>query len=216
MIPRDSLAHFPYERKGTVWGLRAGLLNARDPKPAHSRLVVMPDLRYPIGPFEAGAGPDPRMRLKLLSELAEAPGLLRAAVAALSDSQLDTPYRPAGWTVRQVVHHLADAQMNWYVRTKLALTEDEPIVKPYDEVRWAELHDARTGLVEPSLILLEGLYRRWVELLRSLTEDQWKRKVVHPDRGVLVLDATLPMHVWHGRHHTAHILELRNRLGWAG
>jgi len=150
----------------------------------------------------------------LLSQLAEVPSRLRAAVAGLSESQLDTPYRPAGWTVRQVVHHLSDAQMNWYVRTKLAFTEDEPLVTPYDEMRWAELNDARTGPLEPSLMMLDGLYRRWVELFRSLTEEQWNRKLIHPDRGVFVLKATLPMQVWHGRHHTAHIEELRNRMGW--
>jgi hypothetical protein len=128
---------------------------------------IMPDLRYPIGPFEAGPPLDISKRLVLLSQLAEVPSRLQAAVAGLSESQLDTPYRPAGWTVRQVVHHLADAQMNWYVRTKLALTEDEPLVRPYDEVRWAELHDARTGPLEPSLMMLDGLHRRWVELFRS-------------------------------------------------
>jgi uncharacterized damage-inducible protein DinB len=174
----------------------------------------MPDLRYPIGRFEAGPPPDTGMRLQLLTQLAEAPSRLRAAVADLSESQLDTPYRPDGWTLRQVVHHLADAQMNWYVRTKLALTEDEPLVRPYDEVRWSELHDARTGPVEASLMLLDGLHRRWIGLFRSLTEEQWARRIIHPDRGTFVLNATLPMHVWHCRHHTAHIVELRKRMGW--
>jgi hypothetical protein len=105
----------------------------------------MPDLRYPIGPFEPGLPPDCRMRLRLLSQLAEAPSRLQVAVVGLSTSQLDTPYRSGGWTVRQVIHHLADAQMNWYLRTKLALTEHEPLVRPYHEVRWSELHDARTA-----------------------------------------------------------------------
>jgi len=103
--------------------------------------------------------------------------------------------------------------MNWYIRTKLALTEDAPIVKPYDENLWAELSDARAP-VEASLILLEGIHRRWVDLFRSLSEAEWKRKMIHPDRGVFILDATLPMHVWHARHHTTHITELRKRLGW--
>jgi uncharacterized damage-inducible protein DinB len=174
----------------------------------------MQDLRYPIGPFQAGPPPDAEERLTLLSQLAEAPDGLRAAVTGLSDSQLDTPYRPGGWTIRQVVHHLADAQMNWYIRTKLALTEDEPQVTSWDEVHWAELKDARTQPVEPSLTLLDGLYRRWVELFRSLTAEQWRRKLIHPDRGVFILDVALAMHVWHGRHHTAHILRLRNRMGW--
>lgn len=168
----------------------------------------------PLRMFEPAPLPDSGTRITLVSQLAEAPGSLRVAVAGLSASQLDTPYRPAGWTVRQVVHHLADAQMNWYVRTRLALTEDEPLVTPYDEVRWSELHDARTAPLEPSLILLDGLYQRWVELFNSLSEEQWKRKLIHPDRGVFVLDATLAMHVWHGRHHTAHIVALRTRMRW--
>jgi uncharacterized damage-inducible protein DinB len=175
---------------------------------------MMPDLRYPIGPFEAGRPPDISTRNALLSQLADVPSLMRAAVAQLSDNQLDTPYRPGGWTVRQVVHHLADAQMNWYVRTRLALTEDEPHVQPYDQAQWAELQDARAEPLEPSLILLEGLHRRWVALFRSLTEEQWKRKLIHPERGGFVLDSTLSMHVWHGRHHIAHIVELRRRMAW--
>lgn len=176
--------------------------------------AALTDLRYPIGPFVRGPAPDAGMRAELLSGLAGAPGPLRAVVSNLSESQLDTPYRPEGWTVRQVVHHLADAQMNWYIRTKLGLTEDQPTIKPYDEARWAELHDARTAPVEPSLVLLEALHRRWVELFRSLSEEQWKRTIVHPERGILVLENTLPMHVWHGEHHTAHIRELRNRMEW--
>jgi uncharacterized damage-inducible protein DinB len=175
---------------------------------------VTRDLRYPIGQFEAGAPPDRSMRLVLLAQMSEAPSLLRAAVANLSDSQLDTPYRPGGWTVRQVVHHLADSQLNWYLRTKLAVTEDVPTIIPFDEVLWAELHDARTAPLEPSLILLDGLYRRWVDLYQSLSEEQWKRRLIHPERGVFVLDTTLPMHVWHGQHHTAHITELRKRMDW--
>lgn len=120
----------------------------------------MRDLRYPTGPFKAGPPPDTDTRLALLSKLADVPHGLRAAVAGLSNSQLDTPYRPGGWTVRQVVHNMADAHMNWYIRTKLALRENHPDVSPYDEVQWAELHDARSQPVEPSLILLDGLHRR--------------------------------------------------------
>lgn len=174
----------------------------------------MTDLRYPIGRFEPGSAPDADTRADLLTRLADAPGQLRAAVAGLAESQLDTPYRLGGWTVRQVVHHLADSQMNWYIRTRLALTVDEPVVTPWDEVAWAELHDARAGLIEPSLDLLEGVHRRWVELFRSLTEEQWRRGMVHPERGVFVLDTSLAMFVWHMRHHTAHITELRGRMGW--
>jgi hypothetical protein len=135
------------------------------------------DLRYPIGPFEPEWNLGKERRLELVSQLATAPGHLRAAVAGLTPEQLDTRYRPDGWTVRQVVHHLADAQLNWYVRTKLALTEDEPLVKSYNEVRWAELPDAKAGLIEPSLLLLEALYQRWTALFLSLPDDRWGRKV---------------------------------------
>ncbi len=173
------------------------------------------ELRYPIGRFRMGPAPDPNMRLELLGQLAQSPAQVRAVVAGLAESRLDTPYRLGGWTVRQVVHHLADAQMNWYIRTKFALTEIEPVIKPFDEATWAELPDSRSGPVEPSLDLLDGLIARWVELLQSLTEDQWKRKMIHPDRGVLALDTLLPMHVWHMRHHTAHITELRKRLDYS-
>jgi acyl-phosphate glycerol 3-phosphate acyltransferase len=175
---------------------------------------TMHDLRYPIGQFEAAPPPDAGARAALLSQLAEIPDRLRAAVASLTDSQLDTPYRPDGWTVRQVVHHLADAQMNWYIRTRLALTEDNPTVKPYDENQWAELHDARTAPVEPSLKLLEGIHQRWVDLFHSLSDAQWKASIIHPERGTFALHTTLTLVVWHGRHHTAHIVELRKRMGW--
>ena len=174
----------------------------------------MPDLRYPIGPFLDGPPPGAGARPALLAQLAGVPDEVRAAVAGLSGRQLDTPYRPGGWTVRQVVHHLADAQLNWYLRTRLALTADEPRVTPYDEALWAELPDARTQPLEPSLLLLDGLHGRWVELFRSLTDEQWHRRLIHPDRGVFTLERTLPMQVWHGRHHAAQILSLRNRMGW--
>ena len=153
-------------------------------------------------------------RREFLSQIVEAPKRLRAAVEGLSADQLDTPYRPEGWTVRQVVHHMADAHLNWYVRTKLALTEDKPTIKPYSEARWADLHDAIRGSIEPSLLLLECLHERWVLLFGSLSPVDWFREFIHPERGVLTLDATLPMHAWHGRHHTAQIIELRKRMGW--
>jgi|SRR5579863_7819585 len=173
------------------------------------------DLRYPIGPFVPGPPPDAARRRELLSELAETPAQLQAAVEGLSHSHLDTPYRLGGWTVRQVVHHLADAQMNWYIRTRLALTEDQPLIKPFDEAAWAELPDARTAPLDPSLALLENLHNRWVELFRALKEEQWKRNMIHPERGVFVLETALPMHVWHMRHHTAQITGLRKRLGYS-
>lgn len=171
-------------------------------------------MRYPIGPLEIGPPPGPGRRAELIAELSEAPANLRAAVSGLSRSQLDTPYRLGGWTVVQVVHHLADAHTAWYARTRLALTEDQPVVRTFDEAAWAELPDARNGPVEPSLDLIEGIHGRWVQLFRSLSEEQWKRKMIHPDRGELALDALLQMFVWHLRHHTAHITELRKRLGY--
>jgi hypothetical protein len=174
----------------------------------------MTDLRYPIGTFQPEYSLTVERRCQLVSEMAETPDCLRTAVKGLSESQVDTAYRPGGWTVRQVVHHLADAQMNWYIRTKLALTEENPTIKPYDEARWAELEDARLGLVEPSLCLLDGLYQRWAKVFEALTPAQWTRPFQHPERGLLTLEYTLPMHVWHGRHHTAHIVELRKRMGW--
>lgn len=137
---------------------------------------------------------DREARGRLVQQLAAAPALLRAAVAGLSVAQLDTPYWPGGWTVRQVVHHLADAQMNWYVRTRLALTEAEPLVTPFDAALWAEIADARTGPVEPSLLVCDALCARWAALFESLDEAQWARRMLHPERGVFVLDQVLPMH----------------------
>jgi len=138
---------------------------------------------------------------------------LKAAVAGLSAEDLDTPYRPGGWTVRQLVHHVPESHMNSYIRYKWALTEDEPTIKPYFEDRWAELSDARTCPVEPSLALLESLHQRWVTLLRGLTEEDWKRTFRHPDLGLVRLDQNAALYAWHGRHHVAHITNLRERIG---
>jgi hypothetical protein len=172
------------------------------------------DLRYPVGKFrfpDAVGGED---RRKFIDQIAETPARLRAAISGLSDSQLDTPYRPEGWTVRQVIHHVPDSHLNSYTRFKLALTEAEPTIKPYAEDRWAELPDARSGPAEVSLRLLECLHSRWVVLLRSLTESDWKRNFRHPDLGLLRLDQNAALYAWHGRHHVAHITGLRERMGW--
>src|SRR4051812_48183899 len=166
----------------------------------------MDDPRYPIGKFE-GKG-DLR---QWIDEIAAAPFQLRAAVQGLTPPQLDTPYRPGGWTVRQVVHHLPDSHLNSYVRFRLALTEDEPTIKPYDEARWAGLHDASTAPVEVSLALLESLHERWVLLLRSLTPADWQRTFRHPELGVVTLERTAGLYAWHGRHHVAHINKLFGR-----
>ncbi len=175
---------------------------------------TMSDLRYPIGQYQAASTTTPAERILCMRQIGELPNLLRLAVQGLADSQLDTVYRPEGWTVRQVVHHLADSHMNWYVRTKLGLTENEPIIKPFDEALWAELSDARTSPVLHSLALLDGLHGRWTQMFESLQPADWSRKLIHPERGLMTLDTLLPMMAWHGRHHTAHITELKKRMGW--
>jgi uncharacterized damage-inducible protein DinB len=173
------------------------------------------DLRYPIGPYTPPPMITPADRSAWIAELESLPANLRQAVDGLTDPQLDTPYRPAGWTLRQVVHHLADGHMNSYTRFRLALTEPTPTVKPFDENAWAELPDAKSGPLEPSLALIDALHRRWVTMLRSLSDDDFKRTYRHPDRSEpTVLDHTLGYFAWHGRHHVAQILTLRKHRGW--
>lgn len=174
----------------------------------------MTDLRFPIGKFSYEGSANEEQKRAFLNDIAQTPANLRAAVKGLSDSQLDTPYRPDGWTVRQVVHHLPDSHLNSYVRFKLALTEDEPTIKPYAEDRWAELADTKATPVDVSLTLLDSLHDRWVRLLRSLTPEQWKRSFRHPEMGQMTLEKTLALYAWHGRHHVAHITELRKRMSW--
>jgi uncharacterized damage-inducible protein DinB len=174
----------------------------------------MTDLRYPIGKFHYDGPPNDEQKWKFIDEIARTPENLKSAINGLSSVQLDTPYRPAGWTVRQVVHHLPDSHMNSYVRFKLALTEDEPTVKPYAEDRWAELADTKATLIATSLTLLEALHARWVALLRSLTQEQWKRNFRHPEVGPMSLEKALALYAWHGRHHVMQITSLRERNGW--
>jgi uncharacterized damage-inducible protein DinB len=173
------------------------------------------DLRYPIGKFK---WPEDLLseeqRRRLIEDIAETPARLRAAVAGLSPEQLETQYRPEGWTVKQVVHHVPDSHLNAYIRFKLALTEDEPMVKTYKEGRWAELADSRGPDIETSLRLLESLHGRWVSLLRSLGPADFARTFRHPDLGLVPLDKTLALYAWHGKHHVAHITSLRQRMGW--
>ena len=176
--------------------------------------MTTPDRRYPVGKFEAPARFTAALRAQCLGDIERTPAALRGAVAGLSPAQLDTPYRPGGWTVRQVVHHLPDSHMNAYVRVKLALTEDEPTIKPYEQARWAELIDGRTAPPEVSLSLLDSLHARWTMLLKSLAPEQFARKFRHPEVGVVTLDWLLAMYSWHGRHHVAHITALRKREGW--
>lgn len=172
------------------------------------------DLRYPIGRFTWSGVNTPGQRAHLIDEIAATPERLRAAVTDLTVAQLETPYREGGWSVRQVVHHIPDSHLHSYIRFKLALTEEQPTIKPYNESRWAELTDARTGPVETSLGLLEQLHERWVLLLRALSPDDFARTFQHPERGIVSLDANLAMYAWHGAHHVAHIESLRQRLGW--
>jgi DinB superfamily len=174
----------------------------------------MSDPRYPIGKFHYDGAPGEEQRRALIAEIAQTPVHLRASVRGLSPEQIETPYRDGGWTVRQVVHHLPDSHMNAYVRFKLALTEDEPTVKPYAEDRWADLEDSRTLPIETSLVMLESLHARWVLLLQSLTAQQWKRNFKHPQLGLMPLEKNLALYAWHGRHHVAHITELRKGMGW--
>lgn len=172
------------------------------------------DLQYPIGRYSPPSPITPEHRSAWIRELALLPDQLNAAVKGLSDKQLDTPYRPGGWTVRQVVHHVPDSHLNSYTRFRLALTEHSPTIKPYDEAAWAELPDAKYAPIQPSLLLLDALHRRWVMLLELLSDDAFKRTFRHPERGETPLEWTLGLYAWHGHHHSAHILELCRREGW--
>jgi hypothetical protein len=174
----------------------------------------MSDPRYPIGKFHFEGPPSQDQRAKLVADIEQTPAAMRAAIAGLSSQQLDTPYRDGGWTVRQVVHHVPDSHMNAYVRFKLALTEEEPTIKPYAEDRWAELADTQSTPIEVSLALLESLHTRWVDLLRSLHSEDWKRTFRHPELGLVPLEKNLALYSWHGKHHVAHITELRKRMSW--
>jgi uncharacterized damage-inducible protein DinB len=172
------------------------------------------DPRYPIGKFNSPSTVTESDRKLYIDEIESAPAHLRAAIAGLTAAQLSTPYREGGWTVRQLVHHVPDSHMNAYVRFKLALTEDEPTIKPYEEARWAELPDSENVPVETSLVLLDSLHQRWVPLLRSIPAADWSRKFRHPERGTMTLDQNLALYAWHGKHHVAHITSLRERNNW--
>lgn len=174
----------------------------------------MTDLRFPIGKFHYDGPFTDAQKQEALNNIEQTPAKLRAAVKGLSEAQLDTPYRPDGWTVRQVVHHVPDSHLNSYVRCKLALTENEPTIKPYAEDRWAELADTKATPIDVSLTLLDSLHNRWMRLLRSLGPEDWKRTFRHPELGPMTLEKNLALYSWHGRHHVAHITRLREREGW--
>jgi uncharacterized damage-inducible protein DinB len=175
---------------------------------------VSQDLRFPIGRFAMPQVADVAWRRDAIAAIAETPTNLREAIAGWLDAQLDTPYRDGGWTVRQVVHHLADSHINAYTRFRLALTEENPTIKPYDEAKWAELPDARTMGVEVSLLLLDALHERWTMLLHAMIAADFARTLNHPERGPMTLDTMLGIYAWHGRHHVAHVTALARRMGW--
>ncbi|HJZ65589.1 MAG TPA: putative metal-dependent hydrolase [Candidatus Acidoferrum sp.] len=172
------------------------------------------DPRYPIGKFEMPAQVTAALRQAAIETIAETPAKFRAAVRGLNESQLDTPYRDGGWTVRQVIHHVPDSHLNAYVRLKLALTESAPTIKPYAEDKWAQLADSRSTPIEVSLSLLESLHTRWDLLWRSLAPEDFSRKLIHPDHGERNIDWLVFIYAWHGEHHNAHITHLRKAKGW--
>ena len=174
----------------------------------------MTDPRYPIGKFKFEGAPSEAQRNQFIDDIEQTPAALRAAIKNLSPEQIETPYRDGGWTVRQVVHHVPESHMNAYIRFKLALTEDEPTVKPYMEDRWAGTPDVGSTPLEVSLAMLEPLHDRWVRLLRNLKPGDWKRTFRHPELGLVPLERNLALYAWHGKHHVAHITELRKRMGW--
>lgn len=174
----------------------------------------MEDPRYPIGPFRNPANPSFADIQKAIDRIANAPRGMRAAVAGLSDEQLDTPYRDGGWTCRQVVHHVPDSHMNAYIRTKLCVAENNPRVTAYNEADWAKFADAEKPPIAPSLAILDNLHERWVKFLRSLPESAFARTLQHPENGPMTLAHVVFMYAWHGEHHAAHITSLRERKGW--
>jgi len=174
----------------------------------------MSDPRYPVGKFTYTTPPDDSQRNQFINDIEKTPAALRAAVKGLSSPQIETPYRDGGWTVRQVVHHVPESHMNAYIRFKLGLTEDTPTVKPYEEALWANTADVQATPLEVSLTMLDSLHDRWVRLLRSLKPEEWKRQFHHPALGPMPLEKNLALYSWHGRHHVAHVTELRKRMGW--
>ena len=182
----------------------------------HGKVLAMSeviDTRYPIGRFSAPATSGPEIRAAHIQTIRLLPERLQAAVKGLNDAQLDTPYREGGWTVRQLVHHVADSHAMSYTRFKLALTEDWPTIKPYNEAAWAELADSKLP-IDDSIAMLEALHDRWVALLESMSEEDFKKGYVHPENGRQDLARALAVYDWHSRHHVAHITNLRARQGW--
>jgi len=197
-----------------VGRIKVAPLERRAPSPDPAESPMPADLRYPVGKFARPATLTPEQRAQAIDDIASLPAKMRAAVNGLTPRQLDTPYRPEGWTVRQVAHHVPDSHLNAYTRFKLAVTEDEPTIRPYDEARWATLEEARTAPPEVSLLLLDALHQRWTLFLNTLEPAHFARRLVHPEDGPMTVDMLLAMYSWHSRHHLAHITNLRERLGW--
>ena len=174
----------------------------------------MSDIRYPIGKFTPESHPTPETRARAIETITTLPSRMRQAVGGLGREQLNTPYREGGWTVKQVVHHVPDSHLNAYVRFKLALTEDTPTIKPYNEDAWARLKDSELTPIEVSLALLESIHSRWVTLLKTLEPKDFERKLNHPESGIQTLDRVLSLYQWHGDHHLSHITSLRERMKW--
>jgi hypothetical protein len=172
------------------------------------------DLSYPIGNFDWTQTVTPEKRIQYIADIAAAPAKFHEATAGLDNTQLDTPYRPDGWTVRQLIHHVADSHMNSYIRFRLALTEDQPAVNGYNEKEWAKLHDSVLP-IDVSLKVLDGLHQRWADLLQAMTDADFERSFRHSEKGPIRLDMNLALYSWHSRHHAAHITRLRERMGWA-
>lgn len=174
----------------------------------------MSDPRYPIGKFSYAGPPTPEQQQQNLTDIEHTPASLRAALRGLSDKQLESPYREGGWTLRQLAHHVPDSHMNSYIRCKLALTEDEPTIKPYMENLWAELPEAKHAPIEMSLALLDSLHQRWMLMLHKLSDADWKRTFRHPQLGPMSLEKNIALYAWHGRHHVAHVTSFREKMGW--
>ncbi len=177
-------------------------------------MTIMTDGNYPIGKFHKPEKASTEELKQWIHQMRDLPADLRSAVQGLTEEQLDHPCREGGWTVRQVAHHIPDSHVNGYIRFKMGLTEEEPVIKPYDQEKWSELYDVRSTPVEVSLTLLEAVHARWVVLLESLQEEVFSRTFRHPESGVMNLTQVLALYAWHGRHHTAAILTLRKEMGW--
>jgi len=175
---------------------------------------MIDDPRYPAGKFTFNPNVTPDMRKQAIAAIRETPAALRAAVRGLSEAQLNTPYRDGGWTVRQVVHHVPESHMNAFTRFKLALTEDNPTIRGYNEDAWVKLADVPRTPVDTSLALLDALHARWVTLLETMTAEDFGRPLIHPQNGPMTLDRMLQLYAWHGPHHVAHVTTLRAREGW--